>query len=548
MSALSSTGNHSPSRAQSLWPFLYNSESTDRPPMAELFPGPVQVIYLDANDDLATISGRLQWIQAGRVVLVLPPGGTLLTEWLDLVRLRRQADELGLEVGLVTADPLVITQARRLGFPVFLTVAASQNGRWAWRRWRKRKAAYPAEATGPGRPLDAADRQAIYRRLTPRPLWQRWLRRYAAILFFFLTLSLLSVAAVYILPVATIVLKPAVTPVQVNLSIVADPQLETVNFSGASVPGRRLAVTEEWRATVATTGATEIPEGPARGVVVFANRLPQAVTVTAGTRVRTSSGRPVVFQTLEPIEVPASIGATAEAEVVAIEPGPAGNVEATLVNQIEGSLALQLAVRNLEPMEGGAARVVPAVTSADQERLRQHVLDQLRALAIAEMQASLNPGEFLAQDSVQVATIYHETFTHFVGEPANQLTLEVRAEWRGTAVDQAQTIDLVRTELLKGVPPGFHLLTDSLTLRSGEVLGVDGEGRVSFMMMGEGVAAAELELAAPIQAITGQPVDSALAYLSQQLPLREYPAAELWPGWFGRLPYLSSRIRVHTET
>lgn len=508
----------------------------------------IQAIYLDEGDDLATIIGRLEWMPGRRVVLVLPPGETLLTEWLDLVRLRRRADDLGLEVGLVAADPLVIVQARRLGFPVFLTVAASQNGRWAWRRWRKRKAAYPAEAAGPGRPLDAADREEIYRRFTPRPYWQRWLARYAAILFFFLTLALLSVAAVYILPVATVVLKPAVVPVQVNLSIVADPQLETVNFSGASVPGRQLIVTEEWRATVATTGATEIPEAPARGVVVFANRLPQAVTAPAGTRVRTSSGRPVVFQTLEPVEVPASIGATAEAEVVAIEPGPAGNVEATLINQIEGSLALQLAVRNLEPMEGGAARVVAAVTSADQERLRQHVLEQLRALAVADMEALLNPGEFLAQDSVRVATIYDETFTRFVDEPANELTLEMRAEWRGTAVDQAQTVDLVRTELLRGIPSGFHLIPDSLTLRSGEVLGVDGEGRVSFMMRGEGVAAAELDLAAPMQAIAGQPVESAIAYLSQQLPLRDYPTADIWPGWFGRLPYLPARIRTRVET
>ena len=77
------------------------------------------------------------------------------------------------------------------------------------------------------------------------------------------------------------------------------------------------------------------------------------------------------------------------------------------------------------------------------------------------------------------------------------------------------------------------------------MLGVDGQGRVTFEMVGEGVMAARLELDEPLQAIAGQETEVALAYLYQQLPLRRYPDARVWPDWFGRMPYLP--VRIHPE-
>jgi hypothetical protein len=330
----------------------------------------MKIVHLSVEDDIVSICDRLQWINDDtRVVLVLPPTGDLLVEHLDLVRLRRQAERCRLELGLVTRDGRVVGRARTLGIPTFGSIARAEKGGRRW--WRRRKgwhaptlpgASVRLGAAGRLRSLpDDADRREIYRRMAPVPGWRQWLLRYVGITFFFLTLAVLVVAVAYAVPGATVTLYPEVAPLQVTKQIVADPQLESVNVSGASVPARRLTFTEAWQAEVATTGSIAVPDAPARGSVVFVNALDQPVTVPTGTRVSTTGGTRVVFQTLAPVDVPGTVGATVEADVIAVEPGPDGNVDANLVNRIEGSLAIQLQVRNLEAMTGGGVRNVPAV-------------------------------------------------------------------------------------------------------------------------------------------------------------------------------------------
>lgn len=241
------------------------------------------------------------------------------------------------------------------------------------------------------------------------------------------------------------------------------------------------------------------------------------------------------------------MGGTAEAEIVAVSPGPQGNVPANTINRLEGSLALQLEVRNLDALTGGATRLVRAVTSADQERLRAQVWQQLQTLAVAEMELLLAENEFLARDSLRLLNLEHETYSRFVGEQADRLILEMRAELQATAVDESQAIGLVYEQLAQAVRTGYELVPETLTFRSGDVFGVDNQGRVSFEMIGQGFIAAQLNLDGPLQTAAGQPLPLALAYLNQQLPLRDYPTVQIRPPWFARLPYLPQRIRIHLD-
>ncbi|MFZ0546385.1 MAG: baseplate J/gp47 family protein [Candidatus Promineifilaceae bacterium] len=502
----------------------------------------VQAIFLNEDDDIVSIQDRLNWVEAHRVLLVLPEEGDLLAEHLDLALLRRRADELRLEVGLITGDGRVRGHAKVLGFPIFSSIEAAEKSQRAWWRGRRRW-----EHVGKTIHLDEYDRKEVQRRTVPRPIWQRWLLRYAAIVGFFLTLAVLFVASAYAIPGATITLRPEVQPLQVVKQIVADPQLESVNFSGASVPGRTLVVEEEWQSNVETTGTIEVPDAPARGTVVFVNEIAQPVTVPAGTRVSTSADSRIVFQTLSSVEVPGVVGGTAEVDVVAIEPGAEGNVKANLVNRIEGTLALQLQVRNLEPMEGGGVRLAQSVTEADQERLHAQVLQQLQTLALADMEEILVGDEFLARDSLRVSQILHETYSNFPGEQTNRLTLEIRAELVATAVDETQANGLVYEELASAVKPGYELVPESLDFRSGEVLGVDSEGRVTFEMIGQGQIAAQFAVEGPVRKVAGQESEVGMAYLNDVLPLRDYPTVRIWPDWFGRLPYLPIRIQTEIE-
>jgi hypothetical protein len=503
----------------------------------------IQVVYLDPEDDIVSIRDRLNWVREAQVALVLPPKSDILTDHLDLALLRRWADDLRLEVGLVTADDRVTGHAKALGFPVFPSVKSTLRGRRRWWRGRRRR-----EQVGQPTRLDAGDRREVQRRSKPRPVWQVWGLRYIAVLFYIVTLAVLFVAAVYTIPGATFTLRPEVETVEVKRQIVADPELETTAGSGSSVPGRVLSSVQEWQAEVTTTGVTEVDDAPARGQVVFVNLLDQPVTVPAGTRVSTSAARRAVFQTLAEIEVPGVVGASATTEVVAVEPGLAGNVEANLVNRIEGPLALQLEVRNLAAVEGGGVRTEAAVSEADGERLRSQVMQQLQVRALADMEGKLTGREFLAKDSLRLVRVLHETYSAFPGEQAETLELEIRAELQATAVDEAQAVAAVYHALSQAVQPGFVLMPDSLDFRSGRVQGVDNQGRVTFEMVGSGQVAADLQIEELLPRVAGQNRSVALTYLSEQLPLRDYPEVYVWPDWFGRVPYLPVRIRTQIET
>lgn len=510
----------------------------------------MQIIPLDPEDDIVSIKDRLDWHDEQQILLVLPDKGQVLREGLDLVRLRRHADGLRLEVGIVTADADISDQAKALGFPTFISTDSAQKNRLGWWRGKRRREVVGLPSVGgwhkAPRQLDLGDRSEMHRRLTPAALWRRWLLRYAAIIFFFLTVALLFVGFSYAVPGAQITLRPNVQRLQVTRQIVADPTL--AEASGASVPGRVLVLVETWQADVATTGTASVPNASARGTVTFINQVAQEVNVPVGTRVGTSDGSNVVFQTVQAVTVPGVVGETAETEVIAIEPGVEGNAPANLVNRIEGTLALQLEVINLDDMSGGAVRDAQVVTEDDQERLRVQVLQFIEAVARSEMEAQLAAGEFLAVDSLRIGEVFNETYSHFIGEQSTLLSLEMRAEVHGTAVNTTDASGLIFDALAEQVPAGFTLVPSSIQFDNGEVLGVSEDGRITFEMLGTARVAADLTLAEALTTISGQRPDIAAAYLYQTLPLRDVPAIQVWPTWFDRVPYLPARIQTEIET
>ena len=113
----------------------------------------IQVIYLELDDDIISIRDRLHWVKEAQVVLVLPVKGELFTKYLDLALLRRQADGLHLQVGLVSTDHQVIGQAKALGIPIFNSVRSAGKSKRGWWRGRRRR-----ETLGQPTRLDEADK------------------------------------------------------------------------------------------------------------------------------------------------------------------------------------------------------------------------------------------------------------------------------------------------------------------------------------------------------------------------------------------------------
>jgi hypothetical protein len=397
------------------------------------------VFYLHPDDAVGSVMDRLDWTEADRVVLVIPPDSAVLSDRLDLLRVKRYAIRERVEVALVTLDPSQLALARELQVPVYSSLARAEGSRWRWRpslsSTEPRTRARPGKRPQPEE-LRPSNSQVsgyvllgmtagvvlvlIYDLLTISQLDLRllgkdvvygilggaagglfaslmaWLlRRYVPGLFRWLRLVLMTlvfaggllapVAAGYIIvPQAQLTLTPARTRLtaiaRITVVVPAADQeggLEEIDFAGQRIAGRRVSAEVGGEALSAATGATDVPSSRATGTVVFTNLLAQDYTVGNNTAVRTSAGTPVRFVTTGDVTVPPS--GRAAVGIEAVEPGPRGNVDVGLVNRVEGAAARAVRVTNPEPTRGGGVSQVRTVTQADREALRRSVLVGLRA-------------------------------------------------------------------------------------------------------------------------------------------------------------------------
>ncbi len=489
-----------------------------------------QILRLDPHDDYNSARDKMGWTQTSRVLLVWPAEGGVLSRRLDLLLLHRHANRLGAHLALITTDPVVREHARELGLPAFESVDASRHT-----RWRSRASSARVDRQRPRPDLAALRRPLPRARL---PVWASWLLRGVV---FAAALTALAVLAAALVPGATVTLTPANLPVTTHMELVADPAVSAV--SGAAIPARQVRVEVEAEGRTATTGRIEVPSSPATGAVIFTSLDGTATAIPGGTGVRTTGGQPVRFRTTRAVELAPRIGATATASIVAVDLGPAGNVRPGLINAIDGPLGLQLAVTNLAPTAGGASTTRAAVAARDRARLRHEVMQRLQSDAHAAIQSNVQPGEFLAADSVSVTRVVAETYTYGAGEQADTVALTLRIAAVGIAVAEADAQLAAEQTLATKVPAGQVLLAGSNAYSRDPELRLDEQGRVHISVTASAQAVPLIDRELVREAVKGQTLPAAQARLAR-LPIGRPAEIQVWPAWYERLPWMPFRIDV----
>jgi hypothetical protein len=324
---------------------------------------------LEAHDDAISTRDKIGWGQTGRILLVWPGRGRVLTRRLDLVLLQRHSQSLGAQLALVTADPEVRFQANLLGISTFSSLRQAQASRW--KRPRRQK-------TGRFRPTEEARQILAGGRPRSRPAELAPLPRLG---FFSLgVLAVLSIAAA-LFPSAEVQLSPARELQEIRLAVQASRSIQRVSLAG-SVPIQTVNAIIEGRDQIEPTGTAQVPEQIATGEARFTNLTDRPVSIPAGTIVSTL-GAPVRFATDDEGRVPAGPGQSLTLAITSLRPGRAGNLAAGRIQAIEGPLGVDLTVSNPEPTSGGSDRPGPAPTSRDRDQLRERLLARLQESARA---------------------------------------------------------------------------------------------------------------------------------------------------------------------
>ena len=502
-----------------------------------------QIIHLDRSDDFHSARDKIGWTQADRVLLVWPTSKRghsvpVLNRKLDLVLLKRHAASLGARLGLVTSDEELVDLARELGLPGFNSVQDSHLFRWRKSRNGKSLAVgYRPQAS----PYKTEDAPVIQFR-PPAWLSNPWVSILFRLGFFGFALFASVTMLALVVPSARVSIAPNIQHIAAQLEINADPELTVVDPNNLTIPAYTTQIEVSGIVQIPVTGTTEQAIQRAQGTVTFTNLTDQAFRVPAGTAVRTTGSVPTRFVTQQDVDLAEANGSTAEAPILAVEPGPNGNVGPGLINGVEGPLRVQVAVVNLHTTGGGEVLLVPAVTLADWENAREQLEAELLLKGHAEILGNLPPDEFSPDETIRLLQVTDTTYDTFPGESAEFLTLEMHATMAASVVRDEDAFEIGRHELESRTGDSLELLTRSVYLERGNLITAAETGHVIFYLKVRGDAGPVVEVTKVQEAVRWRSPDDAVAILKAEFPVVQPPTLEIQPDWFPRLPWLAWRI------
>ncbi|NLG52091.1 MAG: hypothetical protein GX552_18435 [Chloroflexi bacterium] len=493
---------------------------------------PIEVIHLNRQDSVDVIRELIYSATPGaQLWLAVPWRAKVLRDLVSLKRIKRTAEMAGIELCLASAHFQTRILAREAGIPAYFQLPLALRGY---------KKARPQTAAGQASRVVQAHEAAHARLRRPRTISLGVVL--LSLLSFVVLVGVLGGAAIGLVPSATMTLEPVAQEVSGNLDVSVDPFLHEVDYGRAIVPARFVQVIVTGRGDTPASGRLDVPDGHAAGDVVFINRTTDQVVIPKGTIVRTGSGVNVRFYTVADVVVPAQLYGHARVGVIALDPGPLGNVQELTINVLEGDAAPRVEVLNDAATYGGSVSRLPVVAPGDMDRLRAEMIERLQAEAHEQLVAELEEGEFIPSESLNTQ-IMEEHFDQVLDERSDVLSMEMKVVVRGVAVDGRALEDFVGHFLASRVDEGLALIDGSLDLQRSA--NVRTEGNVmTFNITARGMVAPVIDVESIKRELRGKKLADARLWLREELELRSEPHIVVSPEWWDYLPWLPARLNV----
>jgi hypothetical protein len=353
-----------------------------------------------------------------------------------------------------------------------------------------------------------------------------------------------------LLPSTSITVIPQIQAVgPVTFTVRADPSATSVDEAAAVVPAVTLTIPVSAQAEFPATGK-RVQRTPAKGAVRWTNCDPTSpYRIPSGTIVRTSGG--VGFAIDEGVFLPVAIlsggGATpkldcqtSEVSVTAVEPGPAGNVDAGTIRVVPASYNRNvIRVNNPQATSGGTRKEFTRISPSDVEAALAQLDKDIRAQFATEV---ANPS-----DVPEGTTPFPETAVlgepvpttdpaDLEGEEVDSFSLGLTAEGTVLAADASPAEGIAGQRLEASVAEGYDLVPDSTSIEVGEGTVVDGV--IEFPVTGSARQVRPLDAAALERSVLGLPIEDAKAVLAPYGDVVIVP----WPDWVTTVPTLEQRV------
>ncbi len=471
------------------------------------------------NEPIASILLKLEQLPDRDVAILAAPKNGSLRNPVSMRLLQRKAEDLGLDISVVSQDDMTRQLCAEIGFGCYPSLESYQ------------------QESGAGH----SPREWV---LGGRLAW-------ASAVSGLCLLALASLIAYFVLPAATITLVPASKTLSIDVPVVADVSNSSVDPAAGRIPARTVVQEVAGSTNVRATGQRDVPDKPATGVVVLTNLTDQPLTVPKSTILLAGK---VAFSTtqdahLEPsIRIAdTSISGSATVPVQAVDPGEDGNVKVGAITAVQGPLASKVSVINKAATTGGTKKKAAFLSSDDQAKAKSALLEDLRQRALEQIKSQIARNETFLPSPASMGedAIQQLTFEESPEQVTTQTRVNMRVLVRGLSFqgdDVNQVVAQAMDNAVQRQGAGARLSNAALAIEPPVVLANDGVA-IRLQVRTTGQMVSPVDAAALADRVRGMPLQEALSELLKA-PGVGQADVQLWPVWASRVPSFSCRIHT----
>jgi len=544
-----------------------------------------KVIYLEVDEEITSVVDRLRKIEAEEVFLVIPKRANIIQSLVNLKLLKKQIDNLGKKVVIVTGDRIGRNLAAQVGFPVAQKLSEKPVQIEIPKRpeegplfvsYKKEEKALGVSSVSdirykpvepPTKEVKLSSQEVPQKKLAspsmplpqpgisskvekpeePKPTYDfkkalpslPKINRRLLVLFLVLGLLALFSTFVLILPRAKITIYPEVEEVRNELNVSLSSAFREVDYDSLIIPAELVSVEKEEIRKFPSTGKKDIGT-KASGVIRILNTSGASYNWVAGTRFAPHSNSSLIFRANNQVVI--GPWSTVEVGITAENPGEQYNLPAGTQFYVValGSLP-NLTMVSLEGTSGGLAKVVNVVSSQDVEGAKNTLASSLFEAAQNELEGQLAGKTYLKQAIIK--DFLETTANPSVGAEASDFELKVKVKvW--TLVYQEENMNLLLNKKFEAsVPPDKQLIFDK-TKFDFEVLSSDlGTGLINLKAKLVGYLAARFNVEDLKNHLVFKNKKEASRYLKSQEGVKEV-IIETFPRWWPKLPLSKSKITL----
>lgn len=519
-------------------------------------------IYIDADEEITAVIDKLRQESATTISIVVPKGAALLQSVVNLKLLKKEADEHGKDIALVTADPIGRNLAAQVGIAVYEDTE------------RKELITPPASATRPpaeevvevdmsrGREEEApvsvhhyqgAKKEPAVRPFPltgPRPPGSK--RRGVIIGITIFAIAILGLGILY--PKTTVVLGVKSDPYEANIELTIDKKVSEVNKNSSILPGTEIVIDKEKVTTATATGKKTVGE-TTKGTVTVSNCYQSIPLGLAKGKVLTSGGKS--FVTSADITIPAAtiVGSNctpgqANVDIEASAVGADSNLAANSTFCVAGyscSGSSYVEAKNSAALQGGSSQDLTILKQEDIDAASNTAKDELMRTGLDDLKSQAQTKGLRILDAAVDQQVTDKTSDKAVGTQTSDAQVTTKVRIKTLAFEEITYRQLVVDLLTLRLPEGKRLIlsgNDEIATTVAEANWDQGFVKISGNVKTH--AADEIDEGRVKQMVQNKSTSAARGALGVLPGVVDISVVSV-PGFLGRTALLTRNISVITQ-